>query len=370
MPRANALPVVALEPPALGAAAVTALPRRRPVLRGIAERALQMPLLGKLAGANLIIVVAALLAVIAERRSILPGNPVLILGLALALSLAANFALVYVALRPLSGLEAAARRVSAGDTRARVAASILADRNIARIGTTLNALLDRVTEDRARVRRLAAQVLSVQDEERARVARELHDSTAQILAAIMLQLGVAARESTSPALDERIATLRELAAEALEEVRSLSHTMHPRVLDDLGLAAALEWIARQTGDQESFEVAVVAEDRQPPIPAPLASVLYRVAQEALRNASRHSAASRVEIFLRREPGRATLEVTDDGRGFDVRRAEERRPGMGMFSMRERVGLVNGELRVESSPGRGTRIVASVPLGDLEQREQG
>jgi signal transduction histidine kinase len=146
--------------------------------------------------------------------------------------------------------------------------------------------------------------------------------------------------------------------------------MHPRVLDDLGLAAALEWIARQTRDQESFEVEVVAEDGKPPIPAPLASVLYRVAQGALRNASRHSGASRVEIFLRREPGRATLEVTDDGRGFDVRRAEERRPGMGMFSMRERVGLVNGDLRVESSPGHGTRIVASVPLTDLEQREQG
>jgi signal transduction histidine kinase len=77
----------------------------------------------------------------------------------------------------------------------------------------------------------------------------------------------------------------------------------------------------------------------------------------------------VEIFLRREPGRATLEVVDDGRGFEVRRAEERRPGMGLFSMRERVGLVNGSLRVESSPGRGTRVVASVPLGELEQRER-
>jgi signal transduction histidine kinase len=374
MPEAPALPRTAIEPSARAAAAAAGVAptpaRRQPVLRAIAERALQVPLLGKLAGANLVIVAAALLVVVAERRSMLPGNAVVILGVALALSLVVNLGLVYVALRPLSDLEAAARRVSAGDTGARVATSILADRDMARVGTTLNALLDRVTEDRARVRRLAAQVLSVQDEERARVARELHDSTAQILAAIMLQLGVAARESSSPALDERIATLRELAAEALEEVRSLSHTMHPRVLDDLGLAAALEWIARQTSDQESFDVEVVAEDGYPPIPAPLASVLYRVAQEALRNAARHASASRVEIFLRREPGRATLEVADDGRGFDVRRAEERRPGMGMFSMRERVGLVNGNLRVESAPGRGTRVVASVPLTDLEARELG
>jgi signal transduction histidine kinase len=369
MPEASALTGVALEPPpatGAGSGAVSS----RPWPRGLAKRALQVPLLGKLAGANLLIVAAALLSVAAEHRSIVPGTPVQILGIALGLSLIVNFALVYVALRPLTDLEAAAARVSAGDMEARVPPSILADRDMARVGTTLNGLLDRLIEDRARVRRLAAQVISVQDEERARVARELHDSTAQILAAIMLQLGVASRESSSPALDARIATLRELAAEALEEVRSLSHTMHPRVLDDLGLAAALEWIARQTSDQESFDVEVVAEEGHPPIPAPLASVLYRVAQEALRNAARHAGASRVEIFLQREPGRATLEVADDGRGFDVRRAEERRPGMGLFSMRERVGLVNGSLRVESSPGQGTRVLASVPLTELEPREQG
>ena len=371
MPEAPALPPVAIESPARSSFTARApVPGGAPALRSMAERALQVPLLGKLVGANLVIVIAALLVVVAERRGVLPGNAVSILGMALGLSLVVNLALVYVALRPLSDLEAAARRVSAGDTEARVATSVLADRDMARVGSTLNALLDRVTEDRARVRRLAAQVLCVQDEERARVARELHDSTAQILAAIMLQLGVAARESSSPALDERIATLRELAAEALEEVRSLSHTMHPRVLDDLGLAAALEWIGRQTSDQESLDVEVFAEEWHPPIPAPLASVLYRVAQEALRNAARHASARRVEIFLRREPGRATLEVTDDGRGFDVRRAEERRPGMGMFSMRERVGLVNGALRVESNPGRGTRVVASVPLGESEPKEQG
>jgi len=340
-----------------------------PAARSLVERALRVPLLGKLAGANLLIVLSALLAVIAERRNLVPGTAVSILGTALALSLVVNVVLVYVALRPLSDLEATAERVSAGDMEARVAPSMLADRDIARVGTTLNALLDRLTEDRARVRRLASQVISVQDEERARVARELHDSTAQILAAIMLQLGVAARESSSPALDERITTLRELAAEALEEVRSLSHMMHPRVLDDLGLPAALEWIGRQTREQESFDVEVFADETGAAIPAPLASVLYRVAQEALRNAARHAEAHRVQIYLSRTPTSATLEVIDDGRGFDVRQAEERRPGMGLFSMRERVGLVNGTLGIVSAPGRGTRVVATVPLTELAERER-
>jgi signal transduction histidine kinase len=330
-------------------------------LRGLVARALSVPLLGKLAGANLLIVLAALAGVAAERRFNASGNVVSILGMALGTSLVVNLLLVYVALRPLNDLEAAAARVSAGDLDARVAPSMLADRDMARVGTTLNGLLDRLTEDRARVRRLAAQVISAQDEERARVARELHDSTAQILTAVMLQLGAAARESDSEPLTERIATLRELAAEALEEVRSLSHTMHPRILDDLGLAAALEWLGRQTCSQTSLDVRVCAAAGDVPIPAPLASVLYRVAQEALRNAVRHADARSVELRLRHETGVAVLEVADDGHGFDVRSAEERRPGMGLFSMRERVALVNGRLVVTSARGRGTRVVATVPL---------
>ena len=367
MPDVPALPGVTIEPTHTSAGSVPRV-RRRPGLPGFAERALRIPLLGKLAGANLVIVVSALLAVVAERRSLLPGSPVSILGLALGLSLVVNLVLVYVALRPLTDLEETAARVSAGDLEARVAPSIVADRDMARVGTTLNTLLDRLTEDRARVRRLAAQVISAQDEERARVARELHDSTAQMLAAVMLQLGVAAKESTSPALDARIATLRELASEALEEVRSLSHTIHPRVLDDLGLAAALEWLARQSREQDALDVEVFADDGAA-IPKLPASVLYRVAQEAMRNAVRHASARRVELWLKQAGGTATLEVVDDGRGFDVRRAEERRPGMGLFSMRERVGLVNGTLTVVSAPGRGTRVVATVPVVEQIDKER-
>jgi signal transduction histidine kinase len=329
----------------------------------LVAQTLAVPLLGKLAGANLLVVLAALVSVAVERRLNTPGHAVSILGTALGASLVVNLVLVYVALRPLSDLEGTAARVSSGDLAARVPPSMLADRDIARVGSTLNTLLDRLTEGQVRARRLASQVISAQDEERARVARELHDSTAQILTAVILQLGAAARESSSPPLDARIATLRELAAEALEEVRLLSHTMHPRVLDDLGLGAALEWLARQTREQESLDVHVELPSGEPQLSAPLASVLYRVAQEALRNAVRHAGARRVRVTLRRHGSVATLDVEDDGRGFDVRRAEERRPGMGLFSMRERVALVNGTLTVTSTEGRGTRVRAAVPVGN-------
>ena len=227
-------------------------------LRRLVERALRVPLLGKLAGANLLIVLSVLVGVAAERRVNASGNVVSILAVALGTSLVVNLVLVYVALRPLNDLEAAAARVSAGDLEARVVPSALTDRDMARVGTTLNALLDRLTEDRARVRRLAAQVISAQDEERARVARELHDSTAQILTAVLLQLGAAARETDSAPLTERIATLRELAAEALEEVRSLSHMMHPRVLDD-----ASGYLTKGAADRELVQaVRTVARGGQ------------------------------------------------------------------------------------------------------------
>ncbi|MDQ2664817.1 MAG: sensor histidine kinase [Gemmatimonadota bacterium] len=325
------------------------------------ERILRVPLLAKLAGANFLIVVSALIGVSVGRRLDTPGTVVSILGMALGASLIVNLVLVYVALRPLNDLELTATRLSAGDMEARVPTSVLADRDMTRVGTTLNALLDRLTEDRARERRLAAQVISAQDEERARVARELHDSTAQTLTAILLQLGAAARESTSEPLNARIATLRELAAEALEEVRSMSHTMHPRVLDDLGLAAALEWLARQAREQASLDVEVDACELDVVIPAPVAAALYRVAQEALRNAARHANATRIDIRLRQDGRQAMLEIEDNGAGFDVALAEQRRPGMGLFSMRERMGLVNGRLAVNSARNRGTSIMATVPL---------
>ena len=159
------------------AAAVTGIepsPRGSNALRDVVERALSIPLLGKLAGANLLIVLAALAGVAAEHRFNASGNVVSILGVALGTSLVVNLVLVYVALRPLNDLEAAAARVSAGDLDARVAPSMLADRDMARVGTTLNGLLDRLTEDRARVRRLAAQVISAQDEERAREIGRAH----------------------------------------------------------------------------------------------------------------------------------------------------------------------------------------------------
>jgi signal transduction histidine kinase len=133
------------------------------------------------------------------------------------------------------------------------------------------------------------------------------------------------------------------------------------VLDDLGLVAALEFLARRTREQSGVETRVVADVRGT-LAGPVASVFYRVAQEALRNAVRHGAPSDVRVGLVALDGAsAILEVTDDGEGFDLKEAERSRDGMGLFVMRERVALIDGRLEVISRPGTGTTVRAWAPL---------
>jgi len=324
----------------------------------LGARLLRIPLLWKLVGANGILVVAAVLIALTAHHSTLVFASTLIVSVVL------NHYLVRLALEPLKDLESTASRVWRGDLEARVVPSSVADRDMIRVGSTLNLLLDGLVADRSRMRLLAAQVINAQDAERARVARELHDGTAQTLAAAMLQLSAVARHAHSPDAEESLTELRSLVASALEEIRSLSHTIHPRVLDDLGLVSALEWLARQTRQEGVLDVEVEAERGAEDIPSAAASVLYRVAQESVRNVMQHARARHVRIVLTTANDVVTLSVIDDGNGFDVRSAEARRPGMGLFSIRERVSLVNGTVDVQSVPGRGSRVIATIPLSSL------
>ena len=328
---------------------------------------LRVPLAGKLAGANAIIVVAATAAALAVHGTG-AGDPrvLAILGLALGGSLIVNVTLVIIALRPLGHLEATAARIWQGDFDARVPTSLLADAHVARIGGTLNVLLDGLTSDRARMRRLAAEVISAGDRERAHIARELHDSAAQSLAAIVYQLSAVERDiaghgPNDDEFPERLAQIKEIATSVLEEVRLLAHTVHPRVLDDLGLPAALRRLGREVQAATTATIAIAADESAADVPATLASVLYRVAQEAITNAVRHAAPATIEVRLSTTLFDVTLEVVDDGRGFDVDEAERRRPGMGLFTMRERVSLVNGAFTLKSSPGRGTKVTVTLSL---------
>jgi len=333
--------------------------------------ALRVPLMIKLLGAN-VLALAFLAAVVFASDPVAPSPVVVVL--AVIGGVIVFGALAAVALLPLRSIEAVASRVWRGDFGARVDASPVADRDMKRIGTTFNLLLDGLVTDRSRVQALATAVIDAGDRERASLARELHDSTAQQLAALVLQLSAAARDSTDPALAQRLEMIREQAKATLEEVRLLSHTVHPRVLDDLGLTAALKKLGREVSEASKVEVDVLATDERN-VPATTAAVLYRVAQAAVHNVVKHARARHVVLRLVVKPGevggRAILEVIDDGAGFDVAEAERRRPGMGLFTMRERVALAGGSFDIESAPGEGTRVIASVPIaGSLETTSKG
>ena len=330
---------------------------------------LRLPLLQKLVAADLFISIASFLVMTLQPLSA-HGNVVMVVTLLLTVLL--NGLLVYWNLLPLRTLEHTARRVAGGDWRARVPASRMADRHIHRIGQTFNSLLDRLLEDQGRLRYLSAQAIGAADAERAHLARELHDSTAQSLSAVEMLLSVMTQsmpaqmmsaqdtpQGAAHQIRERLEAMREIVAEALHEVRTLSHRVHPSALDHLGLTAALELLLKRSLARSGVRHWVQA-DVGTRVPPQLASVFYRVAQEAIGNAMRHGSPRQIGIRIDIDRHRARMTIEDDGQGFDLREVEQQRAGMGLFVMRERLMLIEGELVIDTRPGGGTAVHATAP----------
>ena len=205
-------------------------------------------------------------------------------------------------------------------------------------------------------RRAGSAALQAQEQERARVARDLHDEVNQSLTGLLLRLE-AAREAAPPELEAELEETKALANQAMRELLSLARQLRPTALDDLGLVAATAGQVEQLGHGE-IEAGFAAEGDFSDLGDDAQLVVYRVAQEALANATRHSGASAVEARLRRrQDGGVELAVADDGRGFAFDEAEG---GLGIAGMRERALLVGGELTIESRPGRGTTVRLTVP----------
>jgi signal transduction histidine kinase len=269
--------------------------------------ALRVPLAVKLVGANALALLMLSSAWMYLDAYVHRG---IVLGIAAA-ALLAHVVLVIVALGPVHDLEKLAAKVWGGDYAARFMDSSVADEEVVRVGTMFNTLLDGLSADRARMRTLAEEVVAVGDRERAALARELHDSTAQRLAALLLQISAVAREVKDPEIAQRLADLREAAADMTEEVRLLASSVHPRVLDDLGIVAAVKKLARDTERATGLEVRVKSPDVID-VPQAIGSVLYRVAQEAVRNATTHAGARSVRLSIHRSPDLVSVQITDDG----------------------------------------------------------
>jgi two-component system, NarL family, sensor histidine kinase DevS len=215
-------------------------------------------------------------------------------------------------------------------------------------------LSERVARDALR------RVVSAQELERRRLARELHDETGQALTSILLGLKSLEDADDESDLAESTSRLRELVVTTLQDVRRLAVELRPKALDDFGLVPALERLVETFREQTGIQVDLeprLGDDRLPP---EVETALYRITQEALTNVVKHAHANRVSIVLTRRDGSVSAVIEDNGRGFAEEQGSEN--GLGLLGMRERVALVDGRLSVESSPGAGTTLSIEVPSG--------
>jgi signal transduction histidine kinase len=214
------------------------------------------------------------------------------------------------------------------------------------------ALSERVARDTVR------RVVAAQEEERRRLALELHDETGQALTSILLGLKAIGTAQSKEEAKRAEADVRVLVVQALQDVRALAVELRPSALDDFGLGSALERLAQTFGERSGIETTVEArlEERLPP---EIETTLYRVVQEALSNVVKHAAAEHVSIVVSQRGSTVAATIDDDGRGFD--QDDVRDEALGLLGMRERLALVGGSLEIESAPGGGTTLAAQVPL---------
>lgn len=214
----------------------------------------------------------------------------------------------------------------------------------------------------SQVQATSLRVLQAQEQERRRVAIELHDELGQSLTALKINLQMGLRTSGEAAQELTQDSLG-IVEETLQQVRNLATALRPSVLDDLGLAPALRWLAEQVAGRSGFSASVFFERGQPRLHTDIETACFRIAQEALTNISRHAQARSVAIRLTRQGQRLRLVVQDDGQGFDVAAVHARASAgasLGVLGMQERATLIGGQLHIESEPGRGCVLTLSAP----------
>ncbi|MEQ1794721.1 MAG: sensor histidine kinase [Nitrospira sp.] len=213
------------------------------------------------------------------------------------------------------------------------------------------------------LKRLASQLIRIQEEERRRISRDLHDDINQRLALLSIELEAIERQlpSLAPALTQSIRLISGRVAGLSEDVRHLAYHYHPSILDDLGLSIALQRLVEDVGSRNHLEAHIICHDLPKTLSQDIATCLYRIAQESLNNVVRHAKASQIDVALLQSSRAVTFTIVDNGVGFhpDLPRSES--GGLGVLSMKERVALVGGTLTIESAIGTGTTLRASIPF---------
>jgi signal transduction histidine kinase len=230
---------------------------------------------------------------------------------------------------------------------------------IVRLDRQTRARYVELARSRYALQQLSARLVDAQETERRAISRELHDEVGQTLGALLVDIG---RLSTTlsggrPEVKAQLDNLKSVAERTFQSVRNIALLLRPSMLDDLGLAAALEWQGREVSRRSEMEVSVESESVPEDLPDEYKIYIYRLVQEALNNAVRHSGARNAKVVVERLAKSIVVRVTDDGHGFDPGRSR----GMGILGMEERVKRLGGALRVESQPGKGATVTAELPI---------
>ena len=319
-------------------------------------------LIGQVVAANVVLVALALLgASLAAGLDLTVDNErweFFILALVIVLTLCVNLWMLQRRFRPFERLIDRIERIDPAEPETHELTEREPVAEIDRLSHSFKRLLDRIEDERRRSGQL---VMRAQEEERRRLARDLHDEVNQSLTAILLRLQ-ALSEDAPPERATEVSELKRLVNQAMEELLNLARHLRPSALDDHGLVPAIETQLKRFAARTAVEARLRTHGDPDALPEPVQTALYRVAQEALTNIGRHAGATCVEVELENSDGCTQLRVRDDGVGFDpgsVAAADGPAGRLGLSGMAERARLVGGELDVRSAPGGGTTVTLTL-----------
>ncbi|MGD2253137.1 MAG: sensor histidine kinase [Anaerolineales bacterium] len=339
------------------------------------KRFLSVPLFNRVLIANsFVIVVGAVAGTLLTRQFVLMGNLGLILlfiSVGISLSLFVNYAILRSAFRPLQELSRLVDLAKEGQPSIPDSLVREADADVRSLAAAIDSMLGRLERRRRQLRALSERVIDAHEEERRRIARGLHDDTAQALSMLIIHLERLEEDIPEQHHEIRngLAQAVELVSRALEDLRKIVFDLRPVMLDDLGMVPAIRWFARSKLEEQGIELEFDLPDDHLRLLPHLEIKLFRISQEAVNNIVSHAQATKVKIGLLREAERICLMVEDNGKGFDVAQAASEAIGrkrLGLLGIEEQADLVGGEAGIESSPNKGTKITVTVPLeaGDV------
>lgn len=278
---------------------------------------------------------------------------ILLFGLSLAMTVARIFS--GWILQPIKILHQSAERISHGDLSHRI--SLDRDDELGFLATAFNQMVETLEKAINDLRTLSRRLLSAEEAERRRIAHEIHDELGQIL--VMLRFSLSMAERNSPD-NPTIKAVQEMAAQAQEKARTLSHELRPAMLDDIGLLATLQWYIDRVEQRANLAIRLDVSVDETILPPEIKTTLYRLVVEALSNVSKHAQASSVEISLEKNETHLILQIQDDGAGFDTKTLAQS-TSLGVSGMRERVNLLQGNFSIDSQIGHGTHIKITLPI---------